>query len=291
MDDIYSAILGEPTSDREKLLMVAAQLRKQQQIGQLGQVTGDRVLAPIGAGLAKEASMQAEDIGQRGEQARYRKYQEGTSLRTDQRERTAQAWREKDAIAERAHRAGLERARNATVLEAARIRNTDTPETKYKQMTVPQVTKLSEGPEKYRKLQNVISGFKDEYASPVPTLRPLANALAANVPIASTQNAKDAQNWWAMYHNIYTLGERNKLFGATLTDNEQREWKKNAIGENMSPEQIKTRLAWLEENWGSEIAAAIENLKAANFDPELVDTIFTNPLGEDDEVEDLPARP
>lgn len=95
MDDIYSAILGEPTSDREKLMMIAQKLRKQQQIGQLGQLTGDRVLAPMGAGMSKQAAAQAEDLGQRGETARYRQYQQKQSADSLAQRQVEQAWREK----------------------------------------------------------------------------------------------------------------------------------------------------------------------------------------------------
>jgi hypothetical protein len=67
----------------------------------VGQLTGDRVLAPFGQNLSKTVNTQAEDLGQRGEQARYRKYQEGASTRADERAQAEQAWREKDALAER----------------------------------------------------------------------------------------------------------------------------------------------------------------------------------------------
>lgn len=93
MDDIYSAIIGEPTSDKEKLILIAQQLRKKQLLGQLGQITGDRVLSPMGAGMVKQVGEQAEDIGRRGETARYRRYQEkqsADSLAQRQAEQKAQ---------------------------------------------------------------------------------------------------------------------------------------------------------------------------------------------------------
>ena len=124
MDDIYSAIIGEPTSDKEKLMMIANQLRKRQMLGQLGQLTGDRVLAPMGAGMVKQVGEQAEDVGRRGEQARYRQYQEGASLRSDARAKETLASNEKMSGLDRAAAMERERMGNAAMLEAARIRAT-----------------------------------------------------------------------------------------------------------------------------------------------------------------------
>lgn len=277
MEDIYSAILGEPTSDREKLMMVADQLRKRQTLGQLGQITGDRVLAPMGAGMVKQATQQAEDIGSRAEQARYRKYQEGASLRTDERERAAQAWRERDAVLERALRRELEAARNATVIEAARIRESGDDKKKYRPMTFKQVQDATNMYLDAQNMGEIVSGFKDEYAGmKVPYARALTNSLAANVPLLTPKSAEKAQNWWATFNQIYTLPERNELFGATLTDNEQAEWKRNAISENMTAEQIRERLNWYETKRREKLPIMARNLKAANYDPELIDTIFSD---------------
>jgi hypothetical protein len=112
--DIYSALIGEPPTEEEKLRALASQLRMRNNQGMVGQLTGDRVLAPFGTNLSKTANTQAEDLGQRGETARYRKYQEATSTRADERQRAEQAWREKNAIAEQ----NLERAKMA---QAARL--------------------------------------------------------------------------------------------------------------------------------------------------------------------------
>lgn len=82
MEDIYSALVGEPVSDREKLAMLAQKLRKQQQIGQLGQITGDRVLAPMGAGIMKNTNDIAERLGQQGSTDRWRKTQDAMNERS-----------------------------------------------------------------------------------------------------------------------------------------------------------------------------------------------------------------
>lgn len=75
MEDIYAALIGEPVSDREKLALLAESLRKRQEIGQLGQITGDRVLSPIGSGIVKNVNDVAERIGQQSSTDRWRKTQ------------------------------------------------------------------------------------------------------------------------------------------------------------------------------------------------------------------------
>lgn len=296
MEDIYSAIVGEPTSDQEKLLMIADQLRKRQQLGQLGQITGDRVLAPMGAGMVKQAETRAEDIGRRGETARYRKYQEGASARMDERARAEQAWREKDSVLNRAAAMERERMGNATLLEAAKIRAASVEgKSKFKPMTPKQVDDLTTQYEDARQFSNVATEFKDGYAGlALPGMRGLSNAMAANLPSVTTKSAEDAQNWWAKYNNLYTLPQRNKLFGATLTPTEQAEWKKNAISENMTPDQIKTRLTWFDTKRQEKLSSLQRNLKLANYNPELIDAIFSDPADSagdpEEEVIDLPPR-
>lgn len=70
MQDIYSAIVGAPPSEQEKIEALARKLRGRQMIGQLGMLTGDKVLAPMGQNIAAETQGQAEKIG--GYQARRR---------------------------------------------------------------------------------------------------------------------------------------------------------------------------------------------------------------------------
>ena len=70
MQDIYAAIVGEPPTEQEKLATLAKKLRDQQMIGQLGTLTGDKVLAPMGAGMVEQAGEQAKTLG--GYQARRR---------------------------------------------------------------------------------------------------------------------------------------------------------------------------------------------------------------------------
>jgi hypothetical protein len=66
MIDIYSAMIGEPPTDREKIAALADKLRGRNMLGSLGQLTGDKVLAPLGKGISAETEDQAEKIANRG---------------------------------------------------------------------------------------------------------------------------------------------------------------------------------------------------------------------------------
>lgn len=126
-DEIYSALLGNPQNDdTAKLAALARKLRGQSNMGLIAQVSGDRVLSPIGKQMMDTSNTQAQDYGSRAERARYRGYQEKASAAANDRELAAQAWREKDAIAERENRLQVQRmqeaganARNAATTGAA----------------------------------------------------------------------------------------------------------------------------------------------------------------------------
>ena len=82
--------------------------------------------------------------------------------------------------------------------------------------------------------------FEDDFAGDkVPGWRPVKNWLAANAPIASTPDSRAGQAWWANWDRIYNLPARNKMFGATLTDNEKKVWAAANINSNMLPDQIR----------------------------------------------------
>lgn len=66
MDDIYAALTGAaPTTGEQRNALIQA-LRGQKLMGQLGSLTGDPVIAPVGQNLMKGADTGAEQIGQLG---------------------------------------------------------------------------------------------------------------------------------------------------------------------------------------------------------------------------------
>jgi hypothetical protein len=271
--DIYRALIGDPPTEEEKLQAVAKMLRARSNLGMVGQMTGDRVISPVGQQMVTEANTQAQQLGVRGETARYRRYQEGASQRSAELNTREQAWREADAEAQRRHEIQLELLRQKGDLSLQGAKGTSK---KYRPMTVKQVDDLTSQYQDYRQLSEIADNFKDSYAGTAfPGQRPLANTLASYGK--GTKNSKDAAKWWADYNNLYTLPTRNKLFGATLTENERVEWEKNAISPNMTATQIKERIAYYRRKVSEKSTLIPRNLKAAGYDPEAIDTIFSDP--------------
>ena len=63
--DIYSAMIGEPPSDQEKTEALAAKLRGRSLLGNLGMLTGDKVLSPMGEQIGQQTEAQAAKIANR----------------------------------------------------------------------------------------------------------------------------------------------------------------------------------------------------------------------------------
>jgi hypothetical protein len=63
-DSIYKALIGEPPSSAEHIAAIANALRRKREFGELGALTGDRVLSPFGSGMITSADSQAGEIGQ-----------------------------------------------------------------------------------------------------------------------------------------------------------------------------------------------------------------------------------
>jgi hypothetical protein len=104
--------------------------------------------------------------------------------------------------------------------------------------------------------------FKDEYTQqfgPGPQSQ-LANTMARYG--LGTEKMEEAEQWWSNWNRFYTLETRNRLFGATLTPNEQRAWNAADINPSMDPDEIRTRvsnlLGTMRETTGRELGALVE---------------------------------
>lgn len=122
--DIYSAIIGEPPTEQEKLDALAKKLRNQQLIGQLGTLTGDKVLAPMGAGMVEQSGEQAKTIG--GYQARRRELdrQEQMARMNDEAQMARQLQRQEFDAGQNALQRALQRELEQMQQEGANARST-----------------------------------------------------------------------------------------------------------------------------------------------------------------------
>lgn len=269
MDDIYDVLLGEAPNDADKAAATASALRRRKSYGELGIISGDKVLGKLGQNLSSEADQYAQQIQQTRQRdidnAQTQRYQEGQlghmggvlkeSMRaTDMRDATTR------------------RGQDLALLAAqARARGKDKPP----KLTVSDRRDLTEGAGLVGNLQDLLTGFKDDYASPqvmgksVPGARPLSNALSS-MGLGFTENMDEAQNWWAASDRLYTLFQRNKLFGATLTGNEMKAWAQANANKNMKPAQIKQMLGEILNVATEDLQANVDGFVEGGYDPEQI---------------------
>lgn len=271
MDDIYSALIGEAPKG-ERAALIAAALRRRNELGQLGQITGDKMLAPVGKGLATSAddyATQMQDTRQKElDNAQTQAYQ------------TGQLGHMGGVLAETKRNNDLEHqdrlAHDKMLLEAAGI--SASSKGGGAKMTEPIRKTILATADAYKGVTDLIGTFKDDYvqilgAGPQSSLP----NTAARYGIG-TKGSKEAANWWAKFNELRTLPERNRLFGATLSPNEKSEWDKVDLNPNMSPEQIKMGVKRLQEILGLHASNRASGMITEGFNPEVLKAYYGDAL-------------
>jgi hypothetical protein len=162
-------------------------------------------------------------------------------------------------------------------LEAARLRAANASG-KPPKLTVSDRRDLTEGAGLVGNMQDLLSGFKDDYAAPqalgksIPGARPLSNTLSAMG--LGSKDMDEAQKWWAASDRLYTLFQRNKMFGATLTTNEMKAWSEANASKNMKPEQVKGMLNDIMRVAQEELTANVDGFEAGGYDPDQINALI-----------------
>lgn len=276
MDDLYDVLIGEAPSDADKAAATAAALRRRRSFGELGLISGDRTLGKLGDRMVGQADEYAKNIQTTRQQdldnAQTKSYQDsqvghmGSVL-----SETMRANRERERL--------TARGQDLSLLEArARARAAD----KMPKLTVSDRRDLTEGAGLVGNIQDLKQGFKDEFAAPqvmgksIPFARPLANTVSAMG--LGSEDMDEAQQWWAASDRLYTLFQRNKLFGATLTSNEMKAWGEANANKNMKPEQIKKMLDSILGVAQEELQANVEGFQQGGYDPDQIDALTQRSL-------------
>lgn len=297
--DLYSALIGK-SPDAEGQKAIAAALRRRRAFGELGALTGDSVLQSF----AKEQLASAENAAEQlqatrqadADDAQTRAYQEGQlghmggvlkeSIRAqDMDDATTRRGQDIDLLEAmlRAERAG------AGANKVPRLRVSDI---KGLQDLAQDVGSM-EGIEAFIKKGGKFGAV--EFAGvPVPGARSLKNALASR-GYGSTEDKQAFQAKQA-FDRLYTLGARNRLFGATLTSNEQTAWENANPSTRQSDEQIAEAIPILRKVIAARLESTRKGLKAENYSPEAVDYFssipgLNLPVGGGDEAPEESAVP
>lgn len=142
------------------------------------------------------------------------------------------------------------------------------------QMSVTDITKLSEEGGKHQSLARFSDGFKDSYAGyGVRAVGDAAMWAGRNVPGVTGQNTADAAAFWQDYDR-YKNGVRHDLFGSALTATEQAQWEKSDVNPSMDPATIKKNLK-LQQNIVAEgVKRKASALVQAGHDPQVISKAY-----------------
>lgn len=272
-DDLYTMLIGGAPTELTQQKAIADQLRRRRSFGELGALTGDRVLQPFGQQLMQGADRYATDLQnvrqKDADNAQTQAYQSGQLSHMG------------DVLKETSRNNDLEHqdrmAQIAAMLQAAGIK-AGAKAGQPKKMTDNTRNSILATVDAYTGIGNLMSTFKPEYTQklgPGPQSS-LVNSLARYG--IGTQGSKEAQSWWAAWNEIRTLPERNRLFGATLTPNEKAEWERVDINPSMGQDQIADGAKRIQKILLRHAQNRARGMVAEGFDPETLSEYYADML-------------
>lgn len=290
MADIYDTLIGAAPTDKDRAAEIAAALRRRRSYGELGMLSGDRVLAPAGERMVKQADDYAGAIQDTRrhdiDDAQTKSYQD--SQLGHMNSVLKETMRGRDMM-DATTRRGQDLAFQAAQLKAAAAgAKTNKPP----KLTYSDRNKLENLSNTLHGAMATAAGFQPEYsqmASPGPIPEVGQSRLvngAASLGLG-TGKMQEAANWWSQWNLIYTLPQRNATFGATLTPGEKQAWFESDINPSMKPEQIQKRIQKVIEILGRKGDLATKTYKAQGFAPDVIDSYELGGAGPTDD----PAMP
>ncbi len=218
--------MGGGSRDQAMQRTLSSGLRRRQEIGELAQLTGDRVLQPFGQNLSQRTQRQGEvELGRRDKAAQrdltesyYNQQAEQSALANTM----AQLKHEEDV---RHHRA-MELGANMRASGLGKV-----PPSSAQKISTEKIAT-------FNNLTNLSKSFQDDFGSGFGFGEGSVTNKLGKTPL-SNQAMKDQAAWWAEYDRLYTLKGRNEMFGSALTETEQAAWAQANVGPNMPPAVIR----------------------------------------------------
>lgn len=151
---------------------------------------------------------------------------------------------------------------------------------KGRQMSITDITKLSEEGQKYADLGRFSTTFKPEYAGyRASVIGDIANAAGRNLPESVVgKNVAEGANWWQGYDR-YKNVVRNDLFGSALTATEQAAFQRADITPGMEPKQIERNLALQQKIVENGLKRKAAAMVQAGYDPKAIGAAYGVDLG------------
>jgi hypothetical protein len=272
--DIYRALIGEAPSSQDELAALAEKLRRRRAFGELGALTGDRVLQPFGQNMSNSTDAQVRQL----QDTR----QKDIDNRQTKSYQDSQIQHMGNVLKETMRGNNLDYAAQMAAIQqrdrAAELRSDGGRE--FKKLTDSTRNRILDQADTMRSTQMLIDSFKPEYTQKLgggPQSR-LPNVMSQFG--LGTQSVDEAAQWWGEWRKFYTLGTRNQLFGATLTPNEQRAWAEVDINPSMDAEQIQNRITKLFEEAARSAERRVKTMAAEDYDPAVLLEAYADVLPE-----------
>lgn len=279
--DIYQALIGAAPSGVDQQAAIAEQLRRRRSLGELGALTGDRVLQPFGQGVVQQAdsyAQQMQDIRQKDiDNAQTKAYQDGQlGHMGNVLQESIRAQNMDDATTRRGQDLDLEAAR----LRAARAGGRRPGSGRLRQGDIKDLQDISET----IGILDGVERFIDEGGNfgaveiggvALPGAREASNALANRG--LGTEDMKRTALAKQNFDRLYTLTQRNRMFGATLTANEQKAWESANPSVRQTDAQIMQAIPIMRKALMHRAQGKANGLVAEGYNPEAIDYYMGTP--------------
>jgi hypothetical protein len=146
------------------------------------------------------------------------------------------------------------------------IKQTNEAKEKPRQMSITDITKLSDEGQKFANLGTFSSTFKDTFSGwGNKTVGEAANAVARYTSLGD----KDAANWWQGYDR-YKNVVRNDLFGSALTKTEQAAFDQADINPGMDPKVIRKNMEIQQQIVTNGLKRKADAMISSGYDPKAI---------------------
>lgn len=189
--------------------MLIDAVRGKQNLGYLGMLSGDRVLAPLGEEMSKESVANLKQASEaetaEGNRRVLQNYYNSLGAHMQNQDKYNQ-----DQLAEL-------RRYHDLLLEIAKIKKTGG-----KPIPATIQSKMEELGQVNQALDDLLNKtpYQEKWVSSIPGMRPLKNAIARNAPAFASQDDIDANEWQRKFNDTIRLVKQHGLYGGALTPSE-----------------------------------------------------------------------
>jgi hypothetical protein len=146
-------------------------------------------------------------------------------------------------------------------------------------MSITDITKLSEEGGKLASLVRFADSFKNEYAGyGISNIGGAAMAAGRNFPGLVSKNTADAATFWQDYDR-YKNAVRHDLFGSALTATESAQWNKADIDPGQDPATIRRNLKIQKDIIEAGVKRKASAMVQQDYDPKTIGAAYGVDLG------------